>query len=676
MSALGLPRLGGGMAKGNRGGAANEALFEEDYVLRTLGKIGYDSEAALTELVANAWDAGASRVSIIIPEEREGTLTVEDDGHGMSANAFRARWMTLGFDRIKNQGSGVEFPPERAGQHRVPFGRNGVGRHGLLCFASHYEVETWRDGTAWTFLINTQNNSSPFYIERQTSAQKNGHGTRLSVVVERHLPDPLAVRRILAGRFVHDPQFTVSVNGRSVPLAQHEGLLNTEVLRVGSQAPVQAHIVDTSKAARTTRYQGIAFWVNRRLVGTPRWAVGTLPVLDGRSRFAKRYAVVIEADGTWAPFVEQDWSRFKSVPEVEQLFTEVASYVHRQVEALSASFVEENSEDALMRNREEFRDLSTGAKVEVAQFTHELATDYPSINPDALAKAVRAVIRLQSGRSGVRLLDKLMHLDEHDIEGLDRLLEQWSVQDALVVLDEIDARLSVVVAIEKLAKDPTTDELHTLHPLIMQARWLFGPEFDSSEYASNSTLRTVAEQVFRSRKADTTFQNPRRRPDLVILPDATISLTGTTTFLGTDHLAGLRDVLLIELKKGHSTIGREEMHQAEGYIEDFMSDGALVSRPFFHAYVVGHEIAPGTTRTKDLRGEGQDIFARVQATTYSQLTDTANRRLLNLKERIPSRYEEVSGYDLVKKVMGQPSQASMVPQEDVTDCSTRAADPK
>lgn len=659
----------------NQGGAANEALFEEDYVLRTLGKIGYDSETALTELVANAWDAGASRVSIVIPEERDGTLTVEDDGHGMSADAFRARWMKLGFDRIKNQGNGVEFPPERAGQHRVPFGRNGVGRHGLLCFASHYQVETWRDSTAWTFLINTQNDSSPFYIERQTSAKKKGHGTRLSVVVERHLPNPLTVRRILAGRFVHDPQFTVSVNGRSVPLAQHEGLLNTELLRIDPQGSVQAHIVDTSKAARTTRYQGIAFWVNRRLVGTPRWAVGTLPVLDGRSRFAKRYAVVIEADGTWAPFVEQDWSRFKSLPEVEQLFAEVDSYVHRQVEALSASFVEENSEDALMRNREEFRDLSTGAKVEVAQFTHELVTDYPSISPDALAKAVRAVIRLQSGRSGFRLLDKLMRLDEHDIEGLDRLLEQWSVQDALVVLDEIDARLSVVVAIEKLAKDPTTDELHTLHPLITQARWLFGPEFDSSEYASNSTLRTVAEQVFGSRKADTTFQNPRRRPDLVILPDATISLTGTTTFHGTDHLAALRDVLLIELKKGHSTIGREEMHQAEGYIEDFMSDGALISRPFFHAYVVGHEIASGITR-KDLRGEGQDAFARVQATTYSQLTDTANRRLLNLKERIPSRYEEISGYDLVKKVMGQPSQASIVSQADVADCSTHVADPE
>ncbi|MEW9625825.1 ATP-binding protein [Rhodanobacter geophilus] len=648
------------MAKGSRGNAANEALFEEDYVLRTLGKIGYDGETALTELVANAWDAGASRVSIVIPEDAGSSLTVEDDGHGMTADNFRARWMKLGYNRIKNQGSGVEFPPERAGQHRVPFGRNGVGRHGLLCFANQYEVETWRGGDAISLVINTQNNASPFYIERETKSKKTGHGTRLSVVVDRHLPNPLSVRKVLAGRFVHDPQFTVEVNGRSVPLAQHEGLINTEVLRIGSGSTVAAHIVDTTKAAQNTRYQGIAFWVNRRLVGTPRWAVGTTPVLDGRSRFAKRYAVVIEADGTWAPFVEQDWSRFKTEPEVDRLFSEVASYVHRQVEALSASFVEENSEDALMRNREEFRNLPTGAKVEVAQFTHALVADHPSIAPEALAKAVRAVIQLQSGRGGIRLLDKLMHLDETDIEGLDRLLEQWTVQDALVVLDEIDARLSVIAAIEKLAKDPATDELHTLHPLITQARWLFGPEFDSSEYASNSTLRTVAEEVFGSRKADTTFQNPRRRPDLVILTDATISLTATTTFNGTDHLACMRDVLLIELKKGHSTIGREEMHQAEGYIEDLMSNGALASRPFFHAYVVGHEIAQATTRTKSL-GESQDVFARIQATTYGQLTDTANRRLMNLKERIPSRYEEVNGYDLVQKVMGQPSQAPLMP---------------
>lgn len=77
---------------------------------------------------------------------------------------------------------------------------------------------------------------------------------------------------------------------------------------------------------------------------------------------------------------------------------------------------------------------------------------------------------------------------------------------------------------------------------------------------------------------------------------------------------------------------------------------------------MGHEVNQGA-RVKDLRGEDRDVFARIHATIYSQLTDTANHRLLPLKERIPSRYEEVNGYDLVQKVMGQPSQASLVPHD-------------
>lgn len=37
-------------------------LFEEDYLIRTLGALAHSADIALTELVANAWDAGASEV--------------------------------------------------------------------------------------------------------------------------------------------------------------------------------------------------------------------------------------------------------------------------------------------------------------------------------------------------------------------------------------------------------------------------------------------------------------------------------------------------------------------------------------------------------------------------------------------------------------------------------------
>lgn len=42
------------------------SLYEENYILRSLGSIVTQPDIALTELIANAWDAGASTVGIVV----------------------------------------------------------------------------------------------------------------------------------------------------------------------------------------------------------------------------------------------------------------------------------------------------------------------------------------------------------------------------------------------------------------------------------------------------------------------------------------------------------------------------------------------------------------------------------------------------------------------------------
>lgn len=635
------------------------SFFEEDYLVRTLGRIAHDPEVALTELVANAWDAGASLVDITVPGVRQTALVVQDDGHGMSAAQFKGRWMRLGYDRLKHQGVQVEFPPDRASWRRKAYGRNGVGRHGLLCFADSYVVETWRDDKGAGFEIGTQSSETPFKIAKETSFLRSGSGTRLSVVVERHLPDADRTREILSARFLHDPQFVVRVNGQSVSLADQTGLIERLTLTIPGCPGVEAFVVDSTRAARSTIYQGVAFWVNGRLVGSPSWVVGTEAVIDGRARFAKRYSIVVRTDEAWTSEVEPDWARFKPSQKSEALFEAVRQYAQAVFGTLSANLVEESSEDALVRNREEFKGLSQLGRIEVASFTRELVKANPTVHPETLSAAVQALINLEKSRGGAGLLEKLTKLDDSDIEGLDRLLSQWTVRDALSVLDEIDHRLAVVAAIEKLCGDPATDELHTLHPLVTQARWLFGPEFDSSEYASNVSLRSATERIFGKRVATTSFANSRQRPDIVVLGDATCSVVGTEAFDSTSsNLMRIQDVLIIELKKGRSAIGREEMNQANGYIQDFLGSGALDGTPTFRAFVVGYEIAPKTARDKEIREEGV-LRGKVMATTYGQLTRSAHQRLFRLKERIPARYEDVSGADLSARVMQTASQASL-----------------
>ena len=116
------------------------SLFEDDYLVRSLGNIVRDSEYALTELVANAWDAGATRVNIDVPTQQGGLIKVADNGVGMTRDEFRQRWMKLGYNRQKHQGLDVEFPPGTDAGKRRAYGRNGVGRHGMFCFADKYLV--------------------------------------------------------------------------------------------------------------------------------------------------------------------------------------------------------------------------------------------------------------------------------------------------------------------------------------------------------------------------------------------------------------------------------------------------------------------------------------------------------------------------------------------------------
>jgi len=77
------------------------SLFEDDYLLREFGQVTHLPQVALTELVANAGDAGATRVDLILPGEIGGSLTVTDNGHGMTPAHFKKRWLTLRLGRLK-----------------------------------------------------------------------------------------------------------------------------------------------------------------------------------------------------------------------------------------------------------------------------------------------------------------------------------------------------------------------------------------------------------------------------------------------------------------------------------------------------------------------------------------------------------------------------------------------
>ena len=617
------------------------SLFEKDYIIRSLGSIVSQPDIALTELVANAWDAGASIVNIFIPDEYNQVLYIEDDGIGMTEDEFQHCWMTLRYNRLSHQGRNVIFPLG-INNKRIAFGRNGVGRHGLFCFGDEYKVITQKDGKKLTFTIKPNIDKEPFAVVDKNEESCSGHGTRLEVVVSKNLPKPEKMIEILSARFLHDPQFKIMINRNSLNIEDLTESQKPEVIIIENAIKLFAYFIDTTKAGKKSIFQGIAFWQGGRLVGEPSWLLGQKMILDGRTTLAKRYTFIIKTDDL-SEYVKEDWSGFKQSDIIEKVYEEVEEYVNKSFEsvaATSAAIVTENLGAAI---KESLKNANPLIRMEVNNAIEEIVKGNPKVKQDSVDLAIQTIINLERSKNGHELLEKLSQLSPEDVNGLNDLLNKWTIKDALVVLNEIDRRLSIITAIKKLSSDKATDELHVLHPMITESRWLFGPEYESSEYIFNKQMKTAVSKIFGEEKFFKADINYKKRPDLICLPNSTIGVTGIEDITSI-NLFSVRKLLLIELKKGGFKISRDERNQAQGYVEDLHSSN-LGRDCQIIAYVVGDSIADNVAVYQNVENYGT-----IYVTTYDQLVDTAERRMFGLRQAIASRYDEIPGMELYSQV--------------------------
>ena len=95
--------------------------------------------AVLSEVVANAWDADAEHVEIVIDAAAGGVISVTDDGIGMTVDDLNDRFLYVGYKR-RETGS----PTTAKG--RPVMGRKGIGKLSLFAIADVVRVESSKDG--------------------------------------------------------------------------------------------------------------------------------------------------------------------------------------------------------------------------------------------------------------------------------------------------------------------------------------------------------------------------------------------------------------------------------------------------------------------------------------------------------------------------------------------------
>lgn len=197
-------------------------------VLNHLG-IGLYSNvpAVLSEAIANAWDADATRVSIDI-DAKGGRIVIQDDGHGMTVADANRKYLTVGYKRREDPSGGAKTP-----SGRPVMGRKGIGKLSLFSIAGTVEVHSVKDGESHGFTMNISDirdsaldgGSGEYHPAPVDAAQIDlTEGTRitLSDMKRRLHQTETALRRRLARRFSiigESQHFSIVLNGKQVTIA-------------------------------------------------------------------------------------------------------------------------------------------------------------------------------------------------------------------------------------------------------------------------------------------------------------------------------------------------------------------------------------------------------------------------------------------------------------------------
>ncbi len=194
-------------------------------VINHLGVGLYSSTpAALTELVSNAWDADANHVSLAV-DAAKGSITIEDDGHGMTAEDIQSKFLNVGYSR-RSSSKNKSFSD--SGKRRV-MGRKGIGKLAMFALANQLAISSQAEGCdAVGCSVNV-----PLFRDKLSQHQDyilpefvpepfpKGHGTRIVLTdVLKGLKTTESYLRVkLARRFsvIGDAEgFEITLNGKSI----------------------------------------------------------------------------------------------------------------------------------------------------------------------------------------------------------------------------------------------------------------------------------------------------------------------------------------------------------------------------------------------------------------------------------------------------------------------------
>lgn len=517
---------------------------------RILGESYRSSEAALKELVDNAWDADANNVWITLPEPLTNeAISVVDDGTGMTSLEIRNEYLNIASDKRTRTGDRtVRF-------NRKVKGRKGIGKFAGLTIANKMQLLTITRGRRCTLLIDKTElienqkdlEAVPLPFEEEEVVDAATGTTILLTELDSRLNFPTSdrIREVLIHEYGREDAFKVFVNGLPLSVQDVPGITTQTIANLPTAGAIALNFT-IADGKRPPRSPGIVLKVDGKAVGKP-MLFGLDEDEEIPVRLAKRVYGEVELFGI-EDFVTADWG---SILENSKSYQEARSYVFDQVKA---GLQETHSKDLSLQKarlqkqiNHRLSQLPEHRRSYAEQALNRILKKFYGETEERIATIADVALDALEHDAYWAVLDRIKTSSHGDVSSFASSLEEFGLVELANIGSQASRRREFLNFLDQLVQNPKTLEKDA-HQAFETNLWLPGRKY--SLMSSNSTLQTVIDTY-----CDIAYRGNRasKRPDLLLSQD-----------YGDKYL-------LIEFKRPSHNIDRDDIAQAEKYRDDLSS---------------------------------------------------------------------------------------------------------
>ncbi|MCY4518926.1 MAG: ATP-binding protein [Acidimicrobiaceae bacterium] len=576
----------------------------------TVDKLGvklYDrASAVVAELIANAYDADAENVTVTLPlakqlarklpdkshEDLGFTITVRDDGHGMTPGEAQKYFLIVGTDRRKrtdSSGSPAKDAAKSRKKKRAVMGRKGIGKLAPFGICRRIEVissggnETTNGFLTSHFTLDfdkiVTDEDSPVPIDAgsldRTYRAERGTLVRLSLFLPKRVPDGGTFRRQLERRFaLARDDFSIKVSdsesGTELAIRHFQIPIDTttrisvdnRTVRIeNDHYPVVGWLAHAKEAYKDEESAGVRIYARGKIVATTR---DFEQPAGFTGEFATRSYLVGEIHAEWLDddededLVRTDRQSILWDSEKGDAFRQWGKVLIKEVAGLAAGprrdskaaqFLRASRLQQRAKERYDEADI-VDAVVELGKKIGGFAAEDELGDPDYVNDLAEVVLAVAPHQALIGAFKTISGQDDATLDDLLDVFGKARIAEMASYAQIAFERVRSIDELKRLLGQPGTSEAD-LHLLIAEAPWLIRPDW--SVITVNQSLKT-----FRDLLVDWLRKHGHGEFEIAITherkqPDFTLISVG-------------RSLYIVELKKPGHSFGKSDYERLENYV--------------------------------------------------------------------------------------------------------------